>query len=97
MSKDVERARLAASIINNPLFDEALAVLKEGYVQASMTCQPSDDLGRWRYSVALRDLVTIKAHIHAVLQRGEIAHQEAEALKERESVFRRAARGFANG
>ncbi len=97
MSDDTERARLASSIINNPLFDEALAVLKEGYCQALLTCLPSDDLGRWRYAAALRDLVTLKSHIHTVLTRGEIAHQETEALKARESVFKRTVRGFANG
>ena len=97
MSDDTERARLAASIINNPLFDEALAVLKEGYVQASMACIPSDDLGRWRYATALRDLAIVKSHIHTVLKRGEIAQQEAEALKVRENVFKRTVRGFANG
>ncbi len=38
-----------------------------------------------------------KAHFKAVLTRGQMAQQEAEALKERESVFKRTVRGFATG
>ena len=94
---DNERTRLASSLLNNPLFDEALAVLKEGYTQALLACPPSDHENRWRYAAAMRGLVTIKAHIHTVLQRGQIAQQQVEELKERESVFKRAVRGFANG
>lgn len=94
MSIDTERAAKAAAILDNPLFEESLAVLKEGYTQALMACKPDDDLGRARYAFALRDLTLIKTHLSAVLNRGEIAHHEAKALAAAENVFQRAARSF---
>lgn len=94
---DTERARLASSLLNNPLLDEAFAVQREAYVQAMMVCKPDDNEGRWRYAAALRDLTIVRAHFEVVLQRGELAKQQAESLQERENVFKRAARGFANG
>ncbi len=95
MSKDIERARIAAQVLDNQIFVESFAVLKEGYVQALMACDPKDDLGRARYAFALRDLQTIKNHITTVLNRGEIAAHEAEEMKRTTNIFQRAARGFA--
>lgn len=92
-----ERARQANALLGNPIFEESLVVLREGYLQALMKCEPRDDLGRHRYTLAIRDLETIKAHLAAVLQTGVIERQQAEAFKERESPFKRAVRGFATG
>lgn len=89
-----ERARLAGNILGNPIFDEAFVVLREGYTQAMMKCEPRDDVGRHRYAFALRDLETIRAHLETVLQTGKIAAIQAEEFKQRESPFKRAVRGF---
>lgn len=97
MSNDTERARLASVLLNNPLLDESLAVLKEGYTQALMACATGDNEGRWRYAAALRGLVTIKAHIHAVFQRGQITQKEIGGLAEDPGVFERVKRTFAAG
>ena len=97
MSDQIERGRLAGNVLDNPIFLEAFVVLKEGYVQAMMKCEPRDDVGRHRYAFALRDLETIRAHLTAVLQSGQIEARQAEEFKERESPFKRAVRGFASG
>ncbi len=90
---DIERARLAASLIDNPLFMESMVILKETYLKALMACEPKDDLGRARYTFALADLHTVHRHIKEVLQRGELQAHEKKSM-ETVSPFRRAIRGL---
>lgn len=90
---DTARARLAANILNNPLFDEAIAVLREGYTQALMACPPTDNEGRWRYATAMRGLDTMKRHMATVLQRGQVSRQEVQEIEDL-TVFKRAVRNL---
>ena len=94
MSAETDRARYAVQLIDNPLFNESLAVLKEGYVKALMACDPKDDLGRARYAFALRDLQTIRNHLNAVLVRGEMAQHEINTMQTESNPWKRAVRGL---
>ena len=97
MKNDAERARLAANLLNNPLLDESLILLREAYVNAFISCAPGDGEGRWRYASAVRGLAFIKGHIQSVVQTGLIGQQEIAQLQEmetRDNVFKRAVRGF---
>lgn len=92
---EAERARQANGVLNNPIFQEGLAILKEGYVQAMMACDVKDDKGRAAYALALRGLATIQKHLEFVLQRGVISQQKIQEIEE-PGVWKRAIRGFAS-
>ena len=97
MTDETERARLAGALLNNPLLDESFVVLKEGYVQALMACKPDEDLLRWRYTAAIRNLASVRNHLGAVLQRGQIGQaqiKELAEIEEKPSVWERAKRGL---
>ena len=95
MTKDeeLERARQAAGLLQNPLMIEAFAVLKEGYTQGLMACALNDDKGRAAYALALRGLATIQNHLGAVLMRGQIGQQKIQDIEEA-GVFKTALRSF---
>lgn len=93
---DAERARQASGVLKNPIFQEGLAVLHEGYLQAMLACKPDDHENRWRYAAAMRGLVTIKKHLEFVLQRGQIAQQRIQEIED-PAVWKRAIRGFVDG
>jgi len=50
VSKRAERAR---NLLQDPVLTESLAALKDTYTAALRGCAAKDDLGRFRYAVAL--------------------------------------------
>lgn len=94
MTDTNERARLAGAALNNPLLDEAFAVLREGYIQAAMGCKPDDNENRWRYLAAAKNIDAQKRHLNHVLQYGKIEQSTIRPDIEDPSVWKRVTRGL---
>lgn len=97
MSNETDRARLALGILDNPLFEEALQMLREAYLKAATACGPSEDKARWRYIVAIENVRLFREHLQAVLQTGNIAQEQLNQMREiekRENILTRVVRGF---
>lgn len=97
MSDATQRARLAAGILDNPLFNEACDLLRDAYLTAATRCGPTEDQARWRYIVAINDLKIFRDHLATVLQTGEIQAHNLAVMREqekRDNIFKRVIRGF---
>jgi hypothetical protein len=69
-SPDTERAARAQEALNNPLLREAFGLLKDNYIAGIRSCEPKDDLGRYRYTVALNAVDAVERHLKAVVEAG---------------------------
>jgi hypothetical protein len=69
-SPDTERAARAQEALNNPLLREAFGLLKDNYIAGIRACEPKDDMGRYRYTVALNTLDAVERHLKAVVDTG---------------------------
>jgi hypothetical protein len=72
-----QRAERAYHLLQDPVFTESLAVLKNTYITGLRQCAAKDDLGRYRYTVALDVIDGITRHIESVLTLGRLHPKQA--------------------
>tara|TARA_R110002096_G_scaffold2952_3_gene15080 strand:+ start:2862 stop:3125 length:264 start_codon:yes stop_codon:yes gene_type:complete len=75
-----DRAQRAKMIIEDDLWAEAFALMKDAYMGSIMGCDEKDDLGRFRYTQALKDVELVQRHFEAVMQAG-IAPEDLNEMK----------------
>ncbi len=76
-----QRAERAHQLLQDPVLTESLAVLKSSYTAALRQCAAKDDLGRYRYAVALDVIDGVTRHLEAVLALGKLHPRQAEAFQ----------------
>jgi len=97
MKDATERARLASAIVDNPLFDEALSVMREAYLAGALKCGPTEDKARFLYLGLIAGMKVFREHLEGVLKTGEVTAEQIKMLREaekREGVFTRVVRGL---
>ena len=57
----------AKALMNNEAFVEATEKVRESLLNAAMKCDPRDDLGRFRYITAAKDIDALTAYLNAVI------------------------------
>ena len=67
-----ERLQWAKAAERNPAIWESFQVLKETYMRQASLCDPKDDLGRYRYLEAYKDIDVVEKHLKAVLHGGKL-------------------------
>lgn len=77
---DTEKAARANEALTNPALTEAFALLAQSYLSKLRTCEPKDDLGRFRYSVALNVIEAVQRHLKAVVETGALDAAQAAEL-----------------
>ncbi len=77
---DYERAARAAEAINNIILREAFGLLKDGYIAGIRTCDPKDDAGRYRFTVALNAVDAVERHLKAVVNTGLLSAAQTSEL-----------------
>lgn len=83
MSVDlIRRGEEARQIVQNPLFIEAIEELRAVYIGVLESLPAKDDLGRFRYTEALKQVRFLKAHLESVLAQGKIAEDDARLAEE---------------
>jgi hypothetical protein len=87
-----QRAERAHQLLQDPVFAEALAVLKNTYTTALRGCAAKDDLGRFRYAVALDVIDGVQRHLEAVLALGKLHPKQAHEFQS--SALERISRVF---
>lgn len=88
MVKDViDRGNQAHQIVNSPLFTEAFEELRAVYIGLLESLPAKDDLGRYRYTEALKQVRFVKAHLESVLAQGNLAAGDAKLAEESSSVL----------
>lgn len=78
----IRRGEAARQIVQSPLFLEAIEELRAVYIGVLESLPAKDDLGRFRYTEALKQVRFVKAHLESVLAQGKIAEDEAKLAEE---------------
>jgi len=77
---DTEKAARANEALTNPVLTEAFALLAQSYMSRVKACDPKDDLGRYRYTVALNVLDAVQRHLKTVVETGALEVAQAREL-----------------
>lgn len=82
MNDPIKRGEDARQIVENPLFLESFEELRAVYIGLLESLPAKDDLGRFRYTEALKQVKYVKAHLESVLAQGRLAADEANLAEE---------------
>lgn len=90
MLTDAQLARKADALLKDPVMIDAWEGLRRAYVAAMRQCDVKDDLGRYRYTVALAVIDGVSAHLQTVVARGHISEKQQQAFQSsaREKIAR---------
>lgn len=67
-----QRAERAHNLLQDQLLQESFNVLKDTYTAALRGCNAKDDIGRFRYAVALDVIDGVTRHLTSVLNLGQL-------------------------
>jgi hypothetical protein len=71
-----ERLQWAKDAERNPVIWESFEVLKKTYMHMASECDIKDDLGRFRYMEAYKDIDVVIRHLKAVLHGGVLTNRQ---------------------
>lgn len=76
-----QRAAKAHALLNDAVLRESLVLLKEAYLVAMRGCAAKDDLGRYRYAVALDVVDNVARHLESILTLGKLHPRDGQAFQ----------------
>lgn len=76
-----QRAERAHHLLQDQMLQESLTVLRDTYVAALRGCTAKDDLGRYRYAVALDVIDGVERHLTAVLNLGKLNPKQGQEFQ----------------
>ncbi len=74
---DTEKTARANEALSNPILNEAFALLAQSYIAGIRACEPKDDVGRYRYTVALNVIDAVQRHLKSVADTGALDAAQA--------------------
>ncbi len=81
MSDVKQRAVRAHELSEDGILKEAFDLMKDAYTSALRQCNAKDDMGRYRYAVALNVIDGVNNHLKAVLVQGQISLRQAQEFQ----------------
>ena len=82
-----ERLQWAKDAEKNPVIWESFDVLKKTYMQMAAACDIKDDVGRYRYMEAYKDVDVVLRHLRAVLHGGKLSEsQQREFMRKKKFI-----------
>jgi hypothetical protein len=90
VTEGVEARRLSESKILTDAFES----LRAAYTKALLSVPATDDLGRFRFVEALRQVDTVRLHLLAVVNTGELAQRHIAEMNPPVSLVERLKRKF---
>ena len=81
-----ERLQWAKDAQQNPVIWESFDVLKKTYMVMASQCDTKDDIGRFRYLEAYKDIDIVKKHLEAILYNGQLTKQEKTQMKKKKFI-----------
>jgi hypothetical protein len=76
-----QRAERARQLLEDSVLQESLTALKNTYTTALRQCTAKDDMGRYRYAVALDVIDGVERHLTAVLNLGKLSPKEGQEFQ----------------
>jgi quinol monooxygenase YgiN len=81
-----ERLQWAKDAERNPVIWESFEVLQKTYMSMASQCEAKDDLGRFRYLEAYKDIDIVKKHLQSILYNGHLTKQEKNQMKKKKFI-----------
>lgn len=88
-----QRAERAHQLLQDPILKESLDTLKAAYVGALRGCTAKDDIGRYRYAVALDVIDGVQRHLESVLTLGKLNPKQGQEFQT-DTVLKKITRVF---
>ena len=82
-----ERLQWAKDAEKNPALWESFDVLRKTYMKMASECSIKDDLGRYRYMEAYKDIDVVERHLKAVLHNGRLTPDESNVFKKKKRLI----------
>jgi hypothetical protein len=76
-----ERLQWCKDAERNPAIWESFDVLRKTYMKMASECSIKDDLGRYRYMEAYKDIDVVERHLKAVLHGGKLSEEQRNEFK----------------
>lgn len=76
-----QRAERAGNLLEDPLLKESYEAMRAAYVTALRGCTAKDDMGRYRYAVALDVIDGVHRHLESVLNLGKLSPKEGQEFQ----------------
>lgn len=84
--KELERGRIAASLLENEIYQEAYNVVRNAYLEAFANSPVRDVDGQHEIRLMLKAMQDVRTHIEQVLNTGKMAELK---LKEEKTLWNR--------
>lgn len=81
-------------LAEHELVKEAFETLRAAYTKSALSVHVNDDLGRFRFMEALRQVDLVESHLRAVINAGTIARNEIAQLNPPINLVERLKRRF---
>ena len=76
-----QRAERAHQLLQDQILKESLETMRAAYVTALRGCTAKDDVGRYRYAVALDVIDGVERHLTSVLNLGKLNPKEGQEFQ----------------
>lgn len=76
-----QRAERAGKLLEDTMLKEGFDAMRQAYVTALRGCTAKDDMGRYRYAVALDVIDGVTRHLEAALALGKISAKQAQEFQ----------------
>lgn len=86
IEQDLERARHAQALFDNPLLNQILTDLKDRYIKEWLSSKPADKEARERLYLASQAVDQVKNEITIAIQNGHVAKATIERRKKRDAI-----------
>lgn len=83
-----QRAERARQLLEDAILKESLETMRATYVAALRGCTAKDDLGRFRYAVALDVIDGVQRHLESVLSLGKLSPTQGQEFRTPTAVQR---------
>ena len=76
-----ERLQWAKDAERNPVIWESFDVLQKTYMAMASQCDTKDDMGRFRYLEAYKDIEVVKNHLKSIVYAGALDDKQRNSMK----------------
>mgnify|MGYP003637377227 FL=1 len=84
---DIRRANEARALMSNDILSDAFDEVERQYLDAMLTATEKDDLGRFRFSEAIKVVRLVKQQLAIAISNGELSSHELTMMSGKRRSF----------
>lgn len=85
--QEVQDANAAQRILDDKQITNAFEMVEHSYLDAMLTASEKDDLGRFRYSEAIKVLRLVRHHLANTVKNGALSKHELDEISPKKGFF----------